>query len=189
VSASNEYTPADYQHRDRIAIKRALLSVSDKTGLLELAKALAEHGVEIVSTGSTASSIRDAGYSVTDVSSVTGFAEALDGRVKTLHPNIHAGLLADLRLTNHQQQLRELAIEPFELVVVNLYPFAKTVAGGAKGDAVVEQIDVGGPAMVRGSAKNFANVAVVVDPAKYSEIIAALVDGGTTLNQRREFAS
>jgi phosphoribosylaminoimidazolecarboxamide formyltransferase/IMP cyclohydrolase len=189
VSQANQYSSADYQHRDRIAIKRALISVSDKTGLLELAKVLAENGVEIVSTGSTASTIRDAGYAVTDVASVTGFQEALDGRVKTLHPNIHAGLLADLRLTNHQEQLRELDVLPFELVVVNLYPFAKTVASGAKGDAVVEQIDVGGPAMVRGSAKNFANVAVVVDPDKYSEITEAVIAGGTTLNQRRELAA
>lgn len=189
MAQANQYSAADYQHRDRIAIKRALLSVSDKTGLLDLAKALNEHQVEIVSTGSTASTIRDAGIPVTDVSAVTGFQEALDGRVKTLHPNIHAGLLADLRLTNHQEQLRDLGVEPFELVVVNLYPFAKTVASGAKGDAVVEQIDVGGPAMVRGSAKNFANVAVVVDPTKYSEIVEALVAGGTTLNQRRELAT
>lgn len=187
--ASSNYSPTDYRHRDRIAIKRALISVSDKTGLLELAKALQESGVSIVSTGSTASSIRDAGIPVTEVAEVTGFAEALDGRVKTLHPKIHGGLLADLRLVNHEEQLKKLEIEPFELVVVNLYPFVQTVAAGAKGDAVVEQIDIGGPAMVRASAKNFANVAIVVDPSNYAQIITSIAEGGTTLNQRRELAA
>jgi phosphoribosylaminoimidazolecarboxamide formyltransferase/IMP cyclohydrolase len=189
LSAQNEYTPADYRHRDRVAIKRALLSVSDKTGLVELATALSKAGVALVSTGSTASTIRSAGLEVTEVAEVTGFAEALDGRVKTLHPKIHGGLLADLRLVNHEEQLRELEIEPFELVVVNLYPFVSTVASGAKGDAVVDQIDIGGPAMVRASAKNYANVAIVVDPSKYSEIIASLELGGTLLAQRRELAA
>lgn len=189
MSSQNEYTPADYRHRDRVAIKRALISVSDKTGLIELATALSNAGVSIVSTGSTASTIRNAGIAVTEVVEVTGFAEALDGRVKTLHPKIHGGLLADLRLVNHEEQLRELEIEPFELVVVNLYPFVSTVASGAKGDAVVDQIDIGGPAMVRASAKNYANVAVVVDPSKYSEIITALEAGGTLLAQRKELAA
>lgn len=189
MSAQNEYTPADYRHRDRVAIKRALLSVSDKTGLVELATALSKAGVSLVSTGSTASTIRAAGIEVTEVAEVTGFAEALDGRVKTLHPKIHGGLLADLRLVNHEKQLRELEIEPFELVVVNLYPFVSTVASGAKGDAVVDQIDIGGPAMVRASAKNYANVAIVVDPSKYSAIIASLEAGGTLLAQRRELAA
>ena len=189
MSAQNEYNPADYRHRDRVAIKRALLSVSDKTGLVELATALSEAGVALVSTGSTASTIRAAGLEVTEVAEVTGFAEALDGRVKTLHPKIHGGLLADMRLVNHEEQLRELDIEPFELVVVNLYPFVSTVASGAKGDAVVDQIDIGGPAMVRASAKNYANVAIVVDPSKYSEIISSLELGGTLLAQRRELAA
>jgi phosphoribosylaminoimidazolecarboxamide formyltransferase/IMP cyclohydrolase len=189
LSAQNEYNPADYRHRDRVAIKRALLSVSDKTGLVELATALSNSGVALVSTGSTASTIRAAGIEVTDVAEVTGFTEALDGRVKTLHPKIHGGLLADMRLVNHEEQLRELDIEPFELVVVNLYPFVSTVASGAKGDAVVDQIDIGGPAMVRASAKNYANVAIVVDPSKYSEIIASLELGGTLLAQRRELAA
>lgn len=189
MSAQNEYNPADYRHRDRVAIKRALLSVSDKTGLIELATALSNSGVALVSTGSTASTIRAAGIGVTDVAEVTGFTEALDGRVKTLHPKIHGGLLADMRLVNHEEQLRELDIEPFELVVVNLYPFVSTVASGAKGDAVVDQIDIGGPAMVRASAKNYANVAIVVDPSKYSEIIASLEAGGTLLAQRRELAA
>jgi phosphoribosylaminoimidazolecarboxamide formyltransferase/IMP cyclohydrolase len=156
--------------------------------LLELAKALAEAGVDIVSTGGTFAALQAAGVSVTEVSQVTGFPESLDGRVKTLHPNVHGGLLADMRLVAHEQQLAELGIEAFQLVVVNLYPFVQTVQSGAKGDAVVEQIDIGGPAMVRASAKNHANVAIVVDPAKYSEIIAAVRDGGTTLAQRRELA-
>jgi phosphoribosylaminoimidazolecarboxamide formyltransferase/IMP cyclohydrolase len=189
LSAQNEYTPADYRHRDRVAIKRALISVSDKTGLIELASALTNAGVSIVSTGSTASTIKASGIAVTEVAEVTGFAEALDGRVKTLHPKIHGGLLADMRLVNHEEQLRELEIEPFELVVVNLYPFVSTVASGAKGDAVVDQIDIGGPAMVRASAKNYANVAIVVDPSKYSELISSLEAGGTLLAQRRELAA
>ena len=188
MAAHNDYTPADYRHFDRIEIKRALISVSDKTGLLDLAKALSDAGVAMVSTGSTAKTIADAGFAVTEVSEVTGFAEALDGRVKTLHPSIHGGLLADLRLVQHEQQLADWGIEPFQLVVVNLYPFVQTVASGAKGDAVVEQIDIGGPAMVRASAKNHANVAIVVNPDKYSEIIQSIKDGGTTLDQRRELA-
>ena len=188
MAAHNDHKPADYRHRDRVAIKRALLSVSDKTGLLELAQALAAAGVDIVSTGGTFAALQAAGIAVTEVSQVTGFPESLDGRVKTLHPKVHGGLLADMRLVAHEQQLAELGIEAFQLVVVNLYPFVQTVQSGAKGDAVVEQIDIGGPAMVRASAKNHANVAIVVDPAKYSEIISAVRDGGTTLAQRRELA-
>ncbi|GAB3616299.1 bifunctional phosphoribosylaminoimidazolecarboxamide formyltransferase/IMP cyclohydrolase [Okibacterium endophyticum] len=178
-----------YRERDIVPIKRALISVSDKTGLLDLAKALAEAGVEMVSTGSTAQTIRDAGYEVADVSSVTGFPESLDGRVKTLHPSVHAGLLADLRLEAHEQQLGELGVEPFELVVVNLYPFVETVASGAEGDDVIEQIDIGGPAMVRAAAKNHPNVAIVVSPASYGDVIEAVRAGGTTLAQRRELAA
>ncbi len=178
-----------YRERDVVPIRRALISVSDKTGLLELAKTLADAGVEIVSTGSTASTIRDAGYAVTDVASVTGFPESLDGRVKTLHPAIHSGLLADLRLASHESQLRDLGIDPFELVVVNLYPFVETVASGAVGDDVVEQIDIGGPAMVRAAAKNHANVAIVVSPADYGRIAEAIAAGGTTFDQRRELAA
>jgi len=189
MAGANQYSPSDYRYRDRIEIKRALISVSDKSGLAELATALNQAGVSIVSTGSTAASIRAMGIEVTEVAEITGFAEALDGRVKTLHPKIHGGLLADLRLVNHEEQLKALEIEPFELVIVNLYPFVQTVSAGAKGDAVVEQIDIGGPAMVRASAKNFANVAVVVDPAKYSEVISAIAEGGTSLDQRRELAA
>ncbi len=182
------HDPADYRERDVIPIHRALVSVSDKTGLLELAAALAKGGVEIVSTGSTAKAIADAGHPVTEVGQVTGFAEALDGRVKTLHPAIHAGILADLRLADHERQLVDLGISPFELVVVNLYPFVEAVAAGAEGDAAVEQIDIGGPAMVRASAKNHANVAVAVSPHSYPQIIKAVTLGGTTLAQRQRLA-
>jgi phosphoribosylaminoimidazolecarboxamide formyltransferase / IMP cyclohydrolase len=184
----SKYKAADYRHFDKVPIKRALISVSDKTGLLDLAKALSENGVEIVSTGSTAKTIADAGIKVTEVSEVTGFEETLDGRVKTLHPSIHAGLLADLRLVQHQTQLDSLKVQPFQLVVVNLYPFVEAISKGATGEAAIDQIDIGGPAMVRASAKNHANVAIVVDPAKYPEIIAAVAAGGTTLKQRKELA-
>lgn len=181
--------PSLYRERDAIPIRRALISVSDKTGLLELAGALAAAGVEIVSTGSTAKTIANAGHPVTQVSDLTGFPESLDGRVKTLHPAVHAGLLADLRLESHESQLAELGIRPFELVVVNLYPFAETVAAGAVGDEVVEQIDIGGPAMVRAAAKNFANVAISVSPSSYQQIVKSLTLGGTTLAQRRRLAA
>ena len=184
----SKYQAADYRHFDKIPIKRALISVSDKTGLLELAKALKAAGVEIVSTGSTAKSIAASGIEVTEVAQVTGFEETLDGRVKTLHPSIHAGLLADLRLVSHQSQLKQLGIEPFQLVVVNLYPFVEAIAGGASGEAAIDQIDIGGPAMVRASAKNHANVAIVVDPGRYPEIISATEAGGTSLKLRKELA-
>ncbi|ROQ37470.1 phosphoribosylaminoimidazolecarboxamide formyltransferase/IMP cyclohydrolase [Frondihabitans sp. PhB188] len=180
--------PSLYRDRDAVPISRALISVSDKTGLLELAGALAKAGVEIVSTGSTAQAIRDAGHDVTDVSAVTGFPESLDGRVKTLHPGIHAGVLADLRLESHEQQLRDLDIKPFELVVVNLYPFVETVASGADTPTVIENIDIGGPALVRAAAKNHANVAIAVSPTSYGQIAKALTLGGTTLAQRQRLA-
>lgn len=188
MMAGASRSSSDYQHRDQIKPRRALVSVSDKTGLLDLAKALVAHGVEIVSTGSTAKQIADAGLPVVEVSQVTGFPESLDGRVKTLHPKIHGGLLADLRLKDHAQELEALGIEPFELVVVNLYPFVQTIAAGAKGDEAIEQIDIGGPAMVRASAKNHANVAIVVNPAHYGRVIEAIGQGGTTLAFRRELA-
>ncbi len=165
-------------------IKRALISVYDKSGVVELAQALAQHGVEIVSTGSTAVTIEAAGIAVTPVPAVTNFPECLDGRVKTLHPGIHAGLLADLRNPDHVAQLEELGIKAFDLVVVNLYPFNETVASGAKIDDCVEQIDIGGPAMIRASAKNYANVAIVVSPSRYQEVLTAIGAGGTTLEQR-----
>ncbi|MWB98804.1 bifunctional phosphoribosylaminoimidazolecarboxamide formyltransferase/IMP cyclohydrolase [Agromyces seonyuensis] len=179
-----KHDPSLYRRRDRVEIRRALISVSDKSGLVELAAALAGAGVEIVSTGSTAATIRDAGHPVTEAAEVTGYPEILDGRVKTLHPAVHGGLLADLRLEHHETELAERGIRAFELVVVNLYPFAATVASGASENDTVEQIDIGGPAMVRASAKNFANVAIVVEPSRYDEIIAAVAAGGTTLAQR-----
>jgi len=170
-------------------IRRALVSVYDKTGLVELAAGLAAAGVEIVSTGSTAKTIADVGFAVTQVPDVTGFPECLDGRVKTLHPKIHGGLLADLRKDSHRQQLDELGIAAFELVVVNLYPFTQTVASGAGIDDCVEQIDIGGPAMVRASAKNYANVAVVTSPARYADVLAAVAGEGFTLEQRAALAT
>ncbi|WP_312677511.1 bifunctional phosphoribosylaminoimidazolecarboxamide formyltransferase/IMP cyclohydrolase, partial [Microbacterium sp.] len=175
--------------RDVVPVRRALVSVSDKTDLLPLAQALQAADVEIVSTGGSAALLREAGIAVKDVSEITGFPESLGGRVKTLHPSVHAGLLADLRLEDHETQLADLGIEPFQLVVVNLYPFVETVASGATRDAVVEQIDIGGPAMVRASAKNFANVAIVVSPASYPAIIEAVGQGGTSLAQRRDLAA
>jgi phosphoribosylaminoimidazolecarboxamide formyltransferase / IMP cyclohydrolase len=174
--------------RDVIPIRRALVSVSDKTGLLELAGALAAAGVVMVSTGSTAKQIAAAGYPVTEVSEITGFPESLGGRVKTLHPSVHAGILADLRLADHAAELAELNIEAFELVVVNLYPFVETVKSGAGSEAVIEQIDIGGPAMVRSAAKNHANVAVAVSPSSYPQIVKAITLGGTTLAQRQRLA-
>jgi phosphoribosylaminoimidazolecarboxamide formyltransferase/IMP cyclohydrolase len=181
--------PSLYRDRDVVPVRRALISVSDKSGLLELAGALVDSGVELVSTGSTAQTIRDAGYAVTDVASVTGFPESLDGRVKTLHPAVHAGLLADLRLASHEQQLADLGIAAFELVVVNLYPFVETVASGADAATVVENVDIGGPAMVRASAKNHPNVAIVVSPSSYAEVVEAVRAGGTTLALRKRLAA
>ena len=178
-----------YRTRDVIAIKRALVSVSDKTGLVELAQALAGAGVEIVSTGSTAKTIAAAGIPVTEVAEVTGYPESLDGRVRTLHPAIHSGLLADLRLEHHETELADSGIAPFELLVSNLYPFVETIRSGAVGNAAIEQIDIGGPAMVRASAKNHANVAVITSPESYPQVLKALELGGTTLAQRQRFAS
>jgi phosphoribosylaminoimidazolecarboxamide formyltransferase / IMP cyclohydrolase len=173
----------------QVPIRRALVSVYDKTGLAELAGALAAAGVEIVSTGSTAGVIAAAGVPVTRVEEVTGFPECLDGRVKTLHPGVHAGLLADPGQPAHQEQLDGLGIAPFELLVVNLYPFEATVASGAAPAECVEQIDIGGPAMVRAAAKNHARVAVITDPAAYPEVAGALAAGGFTLPQRQRLAA
>ncbi|MCF3124313.1 bifunctional phosphoribosylaminoimidazolecarboxamide formyltransferase/IMP cyclohydrolase [Streptomyces arenae] len=169
-------------------IKRALVSVYDKTGLEELARGLHEAGVELVSTGSTAARIAGAGVPVTKVEELTGFPECLDGRVKTLHPKVHAGILADLRLEDHQRQLAELGVEPFQLVVVNLYPFKETVASGATPDECVEQIDIGGPSMVRAAAKNHPSVAVVTDPKRYADVLAAVKAGGFDLTARKRLA-
>ncbi|PZR54955.1 bifunctional phosphoribosylaminoimidazolecarboxamide formyltransferase/inosine monophosphate cyclohydrolase [Xylanimonas oleitrophica] len=170
-------------------VRRALLSVFDKTGLVDLATALHEAGVELVSTGSTASTIAGAGLPVTRVEDLTGFPECLEGRVKTLHPRVHAGILADSRKADHLRQLEELDIAPFELVVVNLYPFAQTLATGADENTMVEQIDIGGPSMVRAAAKNHPSVAVVVDPARYPDVVAAVRAGGFTYAQRKELAA
>ncbi|MFH9547192.1 bifunctional phosphoribosylaminoimidazolecarboxamide formyltransferase/IMP cyclohydrolase [Streptomyces sp. NBC_00377] len=170
-------------------IRRALVSVYDKTGLEELARGLHESGVELVSTGSTASRIAAAGVPVTKVEELTGFPECLDGRVKTLHPKVHAGILADLRLESHRQQLDELGVAPFDLVVVNLYPFRETVASGASEDECVEQIDIGGPSMVRAAAKNHPSVAVVTSPARYGDVLSAVQSGGFDLAARKRLAA
>ncbi len=172
----------------QIPVRRALISVYDKSGLDELARSLHDAGVQIVSTGSTAATIEGFGVPVTPVDSVTGFPEILGGRVKTLHPHIHAGLLADQNDAEHVQTIAELGIEAFQLIVSNLYPFADTVRCGASAPEVVEQIDIGGPAMVRASAKNHGSVAVVVDPAGYPDVIAAVRSGGFTLEQRQRLA-
>jgi phosphoribosylaminoimidazolecarboxamide formyltransferase/IMP cyclohydrolase len=164
------------------------VSVYDKTGLDELAQGLHAAGVEIVSTGSTAARIAGLGIPVTQVAELTGFPECLDGRVKTLHPRVHAGILADLRLEDHARQLEELGIAAFELVVVNLYPFADTVASGAAPDECIEQIDIGGPTMVRAAAKNHPSVAVVTSPARYPDVLAAVQAGGFTLEARQSLA-
>jgi phosphoribosylaminoimidazolecarboxamide formyltransferase/IMP cyclohydrolase len=169
-------------------VRRALLSVSDKSGLPELSAGLHAAGVEIISTGSTANAITDAGVPVTRVEELTGFPECLDGRVKTLHPRVHAGLLADTRKPEHLAQLATLDIAPFDLLVGNLYPFKATVSAGAGFEECVEQIDIGGPAMVRAAAKNHASVAVVVDPAAYADVLDAVRAGGFTLAQRRALA-
>ena len=170
-------------------IKRALVSVYDKTGLEDLARALHEAGVSLVSTGSTAKTIEAAGVPVTPVEELTGFPECLDGRVKTLHPRVHAGILADSRLESHVAQLAELGVEPFDLVVVNLYPFRETVASGATPDECVEQIDIGGPSMVRAAAKNHPTVAIVTSPDAYGDVREALSSGGFTFEQRRHLAA
>jgi phosphoribosylaminoimidazolecarboxamide formyltransferase / IMP cyclohydrolase len=173
----------------RIPIRRALISVYDKTGIDDLASGLHAAGVEIVSTGSTAARIGAAGVPVTPVEELTGFPECLDGRVKTLHPRVHAGLLADTSNPAHQAQLAGLGIEAFQLLVSNLYPFEATVASGAPPEQCVEQIDIGGPSMVRAAAKNHGSVAVVTDPSRYADVLAALPEGGFTLDQRRQLAA
>ena len=172
-----------------IEIRRALVSVYDKTGLDDLARGLHEAGVEIVSTGSTAAVIAGAGVPVVKVEELTGFPECLDGRVKTLHPRVHAGLLADTRRPEHRAQLDDLGIAPFELLVSNLYPFEATVASGAPAGQCVEEIDIGGPAMVRAAAKNHAIVAVVTDPSQYGDVLAAVRAGGFTDQQRQRLAA
>jgi phosphoribosylaminoimidazolecarboxamide formyltransferase/IMP cyclohydrolase len=173
----------------RRPIRRALVSVYDKTRLDEIGRALADAGVTIVSTGSTAKTLSGAGVDVVQVEDVTGFPECLDGRVKTLHPRVHAGLLADQRLERHRDQLAEHDIEAFDLLISNLYPFVETVSSGADPDECVEQIDIGGPAMVRAAAKNHPSVAVVTSPRQYDELLGGLAAGGYTLEQRRRLAA
>ena len=176
---------------DHVKITRALLSVSDKTGLIELGQALAKRGVALLSTGGTAKALRDAGLDVTDVSDHTGFPEMMDGRVKTLHPTIHGGLLALRDDAGHVASMTEHGIAPIDLVVVNLYPFAATVARGADRPDIIENIDIGGPSMVRSAAKNHGFVAIVTDPADYPAIIAELDanDGATRLETRKRLAA
>ncbi|NJC21662.1 phosphoribosylaminoimidazolecarboxamide formyltransferase/IMP cyclohydrolase [Arthrobacter pigmenti] len=174
---------------DRVPIRRALISVYDKTGLEELAQGLHSAGVRIVSTGSTARKIAAAGIPVQEVEEVTGSPEMLDGRVKTLHPRVHGGILADRRVPAHMDTLAQMEIEAFDLVVVNLYPFVHTVKSGAGQDDVVEQIDIGGPAMVRSAAKNHAAVAIVVDPANYASVVQAASEGGFDLKTRQRLAA
>ena len=183
------FTQLDRVSIDRVPIRRALISVYDKTGLEELAQGLHAAGVKIVSTGSTAKKIAAAGIPVQEVEEVTGSPEMLDGRVKTLHPRVHGGILADRRVPAHMQTLADMEIEPFDLVVVNLYPFVETVKSGAAPDDVVEQIDIGGPAMVRSAAKNHAAVAIVVDPASYGAVVEAAASGGFDLKTRRRLAA
>jgi phosphoribosylaminoimidazolecarboxamide formyltransferase/IMP cyclohydrolase len=171
-------------------VRSALISCFDKTGVPELAAALAARGVRIVSTGSTAATIREAGVDVVEVADLTGFPECLGGRVKTLHPRVHAGILADRTDPGHVAELAELGIDPIDLVVVNLYPFERTVASGAADDAVVEMIDVGGPTMLRAAAKNHGSVGVVVDPSDHARVLADLEQhGGLTGGLRRELAA
>jgi phosphoribosylaminoimidazolecarboxamide formyltransferase/IMP cyclohydrolase len=189
MTASDSSWPVAERGDGRRPIRRALVSVYDKTGLDALVRALSDAGVEIVSTGSTAARIAAAGVTVTPVEELTGFPECLDGRVKTLHPKVHAGLLADLRQPSHVAQLDDLGVAPFDLLVSNLYPFTETVASGASPDECVEQIDIGGPAMVRAAAKNFASVAVVTSPSGYRAVTKALAAGGFTLGERRALAA
>jgi phosphoribosylaminoimidazolecarboxamide formyltransferase/IMP cyclohydrolase len=173
---------------DMIPVRRALLSVSDKTGIVEFARMLVAHGAEILSTGGTAQAIRDAGVPVKDVAEHTGFPEILDGRVKTLLPQVHGGLLGRRDMPDHLAQMQQHAIAPIDLVAVNLYPFEATVARGAPFEDVVENIDIGGPAMIRSAAKNFASVVVITEPAQLIEVQAELAAGGTSVGLRRRLA-
>ena len=175
---------------DLVPVKRALISLSDKSGLEDLAAGLARHEVEIVSTGGTAAKLRELGARVRDVSDLTGFPEMMDGRVKTLHPKVHGGLLGVRDNPEHAAAMEQHGIAPIDLVVVNLYPFLNTVMSGADRDTIIENIDIGGPSMVRSAAKNHAHVAIMTDPADYSTLLAQLDEhGGTTLDFRRKLAA
>lgn len=172
-------------------IKRALISVSDKTGLVPFAQKLVDFGIEILSTGGSAKTLRDAGVPVKDVSEHTGFPEIMQGRVKTLHPKIHGGILAKRSAADHQQAMVDHGIAPIDLVVVNLYPFRETLAAGKTGEECIENIDIGGPAMVRAAAKNHGDVTIVTDPASYDQVVAELAShqGATSLSFRRYLAA
>jgi phosphoribosylaminoimidazolecarboxamide formyltransferase/IMP cyclohydrolase len=176
---------------DLVPVRRALISLSDKTGLEELAAGLARHGVEIVSTGGTAAKLRQAGVQVRDISDLTGFPEMMDGRVKTLHPKVHGALLGVRGNPEHAASMEEHGIAPIDLVVVNLYPFLSTVMSGADRETVIENIDIGGPSMVRSAAKNHAHVAIVTDPGDYGALLGELDQngGGTTMELRRRLAA
>src|SRR5437868_7516713 len=176
---------------DRVPVRRALISLSDKSGLDWLPAGLARHGVEIVSTGGTAAKLRGHGADVRDVSDLTGFPEMMDGRVKTLHPKVHGGLLGVRDNPEHAAAMAEHGIAPIDLVVVNLYPFLSTVMSGADRDMVIENIDIGGPSMVRSAAKNHAYVAIVTDPADYAALLASLDGSGgmTSLAFRKRLAA
>ena len=176
---------------DLVPVRRALISLSDKSGLDELAVGLARHGIEIVSTGGTAAKLRESGAEVRDISDFTGFPEMMDGRVKTLHPKVHGGLLGVRDNPEHAAAMDQHGIAPIDLVIVNLYPFLNTVMSGADRDAIIENIDIGGPSMVRSAAKNHAHVAIVTDPADYSALLAELDahDGSTTLELRKKLAA
>ena len=169
-------------------IRRALVSVYDKDRLIEIGKALSAAGVEILSTGSTAKNLSDAGIAVTEVSTYTGFPEIMGGRVKTLHPRIHGGILADQNNPEHLAAIAELDIAPFDLVIINLYPFAETIASGASFEESIEQIDIGGPSMLRGAAKNHGSVAVICQTSQYDQLLDAISDGGFTEAERRQLA-
>ena len=173
---------------DRKVIRRALVSVYDKDRLLELGAVLSKAGIEIISTGSTAKTLQGAGIAVTEVSEYTGFPEIMGGRVKTLHPKIHSGILADQNNPEHLKAISDLDIAPFDLVVINLYPFLETIMSGAAYAECIEQIDIGGPSMLRGAAKNHGSVAVIAKPAQYDQLFAAIAAGGTTLEERQGFA-
>jgi phosphoribosylaminoimidazolecarboxamide formyltransferase / IMP cyclohydrolase len=183
--------PGKYAPPDKVPLRRALISVSDKSGLVEFAKALAERGVDLLSTGGTAAALSAAGIAVTDVAEVTGFPEMMDGRVKTLHPKIHGGLLALRNDPAHAASMEEHGIAGIDLLVVNLYPFEETIAGGADAATAIENIDIGGPAMIRAAAKNHGHVAVIVDPADYSDLIETfdVESGATPAELRRRLAA
>ena len=173
---------------DRKVMRRALVSVYDKIRLLEIGTVLSDAGIEILSTGSTAAQLAKAGIAVTEVSTYTGFPEIMGGRVKTLHPRVHSGILADQNNPQHMAAIADLDIAPFDLVIINLYPFAATIASGADFAECIEQIDIGGPSMLRGAAKNHGSVAVISSPSQYDGLIAAIKEGGFTLAQRRQLA-